>query len=147
MKRFFWILTLTFPLAAQTPTLSLFNALLPLLTKCSASAASPLVLEWNGATLLCVTPSALGIGTPVHNEIPAGSVNGTNATFTLANSPISGTQEIYVNGIRMCPGATSTATCGTGGPPVDYVISGNTITFNSPSIPQTGDTILADYSH
>lgn len=67
-------------------------------------------------------------------ETPSGTVNGTNPTFTLANTPTTGTVRIYVDGVRMNAGGSN-----------DYTISTATITFNSGAIPQTGDVILCDY--
>lgn len=66
-------------------------------------------------------------------ETPGGTVNGTNASFTLAAAP--GTSlHLYRNGLRQNPA-------------VDYSISGSTITFSSVSIPQSGDWLTADYRH
>lgn len=70
----------------------------------------------------------------VTGEAPTGTIDGTNATFTLANTPVSGTVRVFVNGVRM--------NSGTGN---DYTISGTTITFLTGAIPQTGDVILCDY--
>jgi len=67
-------------------------------------------------------------------ETPSGTVNGSNVTFTLANTPVSGKEEIYVNGIQQDPGAGN-----------DYTISGATITFLTGAIPQTGDKVRASY--
>lgn len=72
----------------------------------------------------------------IFGETPAGTVNGTNPTFTLANTPTSGTVRLYVNGIRQNNGSSN-----------DWTISGGTITFVTASIPLTGDVILADYLH
>ncbi len=69
----------------------------------------------------------------VDAETPAGSINGVNTTFTLANTPSSpGSVHLYLNGLRMSPG-------------VDFTISGNTITFLAGSTPQTGDVLVASY--
>ncbi len=70
----------------------------------------------------------------VRNEVPTGVVNGSNDSFSLAFSPIAGSQEVYKNGVRQKPGATE-----------DYTISGSTIVFNAGNIPQTGDVLLCDY--
>lgn len=70
------------------------------------------------------------------SETPSGTVNGVNDTFTLANTPTAGTVRLYVNGMRQNVGAGN-----------DYTISGGTITFESASIPETGDVILADYRY
>jgi len=70
----------------------------------------------------------------VDGEIPGGTPNGTLASFTLANTPAGsgGTLHLYRNGLRQ---KTT----------LDYTISGNTITFTAVSVPQSGDTLLADY--
>lgn len=66
------------------------------------------------------------LGSFVDNEVVAGS----GTTFTLANTPISGSQHVYANGQRLTPGG------------VDYTISGAVITMvNSWS----AGTVLADY--
>lgn len=69
------------------------------------------------------------------SELPTGSINGSNATFTLAYvaSPPSSLQ-LYLNGLRMDQN-------------VDYTISGTTITFVPASVPQTGDVLLATYRY
>lgn len=66
----------------------------------------------------------------VDSEVPAGAVNSSNVTFTLANTPIAGSVKLYQNGIRLKLTA-------------DYTISGLTITFVT--APTTGDLLLADY--
>ena len=68
----------------------------------------------------------------VVRETPSGLVNGSNVTYVLANTPVSGTEELYLNGIQQEPGAGN-----------DYTISGATITF--PSAPSTGDKIRVSY--
>lgn len=50
------------------------------------------------------------------NETPSGNVNGTNAAFTLANTPVAGKVQVFENG--MLQHETD-----------DYTISGATITF------------------
>lgn len=67
----------------------------------------------------------------VFSEVPSGTVNGTNAAFTLANTPTSGTVMLYLNGVRQKGGG------------VDYSISGTTITFTT--APDTGGILLVDY--
>ncbi len=69
----------------------------------------------------------------VDQETPGGTANGTNVTFTLANTPNPSTSlALYRNGLRMMPG-------------VDYTLSGSTITFAAASTPQTGDILIASY--
>lgn len=69
------------------------------------------------------------------NETPAGTINGSNRTFTLANTPSpSGSLALFRNGLRMAPG-------------VDYTLSGSTMTFFVASTPQTGDQLTASYRY
>lgn len=68
------------------------------------------------------------------NEAPAGIINGTNVTFTLAYAPIG--MILSLNGLIQNPGAGN-----------DYTLSGNTITFNTLNTPHSGDIILATYTH
>lgn len=66
------------------------------------------------------------------NEVPAGTIDGTNVTFTLANAPNPASAlHLYRNGLRLVS-------------PTDYTITGNTITYANP--PSPGDTHVADYS-
>jgi hypothetical protein len=68
------------------------------------------------------------LGTPVINEVVAGS----GTTFTLANTPITGSVKLFGAGARLTPGGGN-----------DYTISGATITtVNSYSAGQ----LLADYN-
>ena len=71
-------------------------------------------------------------GGKVYREVPTGTINGVNATFTLANTPIAGTEQVHLNGIYQYPGAGN-----------DYTISGATITMLN--VPQTGDRLVVDY--
>ena len=86
-----------------------------------------------GLSLSAGTLTASG-GTPVDNEVPGGAIDGVNDTFTLAFTPIVGSQHLYKNGIRQKPGAGN-----------DYTISGSTITFEPGNIPIVLDTLIADY--
>lgn len=83
-------------------------------------------------------PTGGGGGTPVRfadDETPAGSVNGTNASFTLANIPTpEASLLLFRNGLRQRRN-------------VDYTIANSTITFLSGSIPQTGDQLAAHYRY
>jgi hypothetical protein len=72
--------------------------------------------------------------THVYSEVPSGTVNGTNDTFTLAATPASGTLRLYKNGLRQKAGAGN-----------DYTLATTTITFLAGNIPVTGDNLLADY--
>lgn len=68
----------------------------------------------------------------VDSETPSGLVNGSNTSFTLSNTPISGSVKLFKNGVRLRAGAGN-----------DYTISGSTITMLT--APQTGDILVADY--
>ena len=68
----------------------------------------------------------------VDKEIPSGSINGANVTFTLANTPIAGSEHIYLNGVLQESGSGN-----------DYTITGATITYLS--APLTGEKLRASY--
>jgi len=67
------------------------------------------------------------------NETPSGTINGTNVTFTLANTP-SNQISLYLNGQYMVPGAGE-----------DYTLSGSTITMAA--APIVGDKLRVCYSY
>ncbi|MCG7607072.1 hypothetical protein [Mycobacterium sp. CnD-18-1] len=67
----------------------------------------------------------------VTRETPSGSVNGSNTAFTLANTPVAGSETVYWNGLACEPGGE------------DYSITGGSITFVS--APVTGDRIRVSY--
>lgn len=68
----------------------------------------------------------------ITREAPSGAVNGSNTTFTLANTPVSGSEQVFLNGILQEPGSGN-----------DYTISGTTITYLT--APATGDRIRVTY--
>lgn len=72
----------------------------------------------------------VGTGVFVDGETPTGDIDDVNADFDIANTPVSGSVKVFLNGIRMKETD-------------DYTISGTTITFVTP--PTTGDTIVCDY--
>lgn len=77
------------------------------------------------------TPSGGGGGTIAYSETPSGTVNGSNVTFTLANTPPAAAGVMVVlNGVVQYQG-------------IDYTVSGTTITFTS--APATGSSIFAYY--
>jgi len=78
------------------------------------------------------TTAGLSSANFIYSETPSGSVNGSNSTFTLANTPVIGTVQLYFNGIRLKAGAGN-----------DYTISTTTITMGT--APVSGDVLLADY--
>jgi hypothetical protein len=54
----------------------------------------------------------------VAKEVPSGAINGSNTSYTLANTPIAGSEHVYINGVLAESGAGN-----------DYTISGATITM------------------
>ncbi len=73
-------------------------------------------------------------GTFVYSEVPAGDLDGVDATYVLAHTPVAGTLRLYKNGIRQNAGSGN-----------DYVLATATCTFEAGNLPQTGDVVLADY--
>lgn len=80
-------------------------------------------------------PGATGkimISAGIVSEVPSGTVNSSNVTFTLANTPtVSATVNFYVDGLTWIQGT-------------DYTISGATITATT--APSTGQTVYVVYS-
>ena len=68
----------------------------------------------------------------VTRETPSGTINGSNTTFTLANTPIVGTEQVFLNGILQDSGSGN-----------DYTISGATITYLT--APATNDKLRVNY--
>jgi hypothetical protein len=66
----------------------------------------------------------------VNSEVPAGAVNGANTAFTLANTPVTGSVQVFVNGVRQKY-------------TTDYTVATGTITFVT--APFTGDYIDVVY--
>jgi len=66
----------------------------------------------------------------VYNEVPSGTVNSSNDTFTLANTPETNTLQLFRNGLLQKETE-------------DYTLSTATITFVTP--PTTGSILLASY--
>lgn len=76
------------------------------------------------------TNFATGSASWVYNETPSGTVDGSNTTFTLAHTPVSGSLMLFRDGQLMKEGD-------------DYTLSGNTITFST--APASGSVLLATY--
>ena len=68
----------------------------------------------------------------VANEIPTGLINSLNVTYTIANTPVTGSVMVFLNGLLQAPG---------GG--LDYTISGTTITFVK--APRTNSDLYVSY--
>jgi hypothetical protein len=68
-------------------------------------------------------------------EAPGGTVNGTNATFTLQFTPSpSASLLLFKNGVLQTAGQ-------------DYTLAGATVTFATNAVPQSGDVLLSYYRH
>lgn len=66
------------------------------------------------------------------NEVPSGTINGSNTVFTLANAPSPASSlQLFLNGLLQTAGG------------VDYTLSGDTITYAT--APETGDAHVAWY--
>lgn len=68
------------------------------------------------------------------DDIPVGITNSTNATFTLSQSPIGTTTQVFLDGIHQVPSGSTT-------PVFDYTISDRTIQFLVPPFPGTVVTV------
>jgi hypothetical protein len=68
----------------------------------------------------------------VDKEVPSGSINGSNTSFALSNTPVAGSEHVYLNGILQEAGAGN-----------DYTISGATITLLT--APLSGEKIRVSY--
>jgi len=79
-------------------------------------------------------PSTAGLTASnfVTNETPAGTVNGSNVTFTLAATPTAGSEEVYIENVKLISGAGN-----------DYTISGAVITMLA--APLTGERVRVSY--
>ncbi|WP_337043870.1 hypothetical protein [Emticicia sp. 17c] len=76
--------------------------------------------------------SYLNMSNRVTRETPAGTKNGSNFTFTLAYTPVTGSEELFLNGVLQEPGVGN-----------DYTISGLNITMAV--APATDDKIVVSY--
>lgn len=91
------------------------------------------VLKGNGTAISAATASTdyMAPTSFVTRETPSGTINGSTTAFTLANTPLSGTEMVFLNGVLQDSGGN------------DYSISGTTITFVT--APATGDKIRVSY--
>lgn len=96
-------------------------------------AANALGIKLNGASLILgASGISAAAGIPVVRETPGGAVDSSNIAFTLANTPVAGSEEVYLNGLLQEPGAGN-----------DYTISGLNITYLT--APTTGDRLRVSY--
>lgn len=105
-------------------------------TTVTLAASTGLVALYSDGTN--VLQPAAAAGSPVDNETPGGTIDGVNATFTLANAPNPSGSLILVQ--RFASGGSAVLLQGT-----DYTLSSATITMTSP--PATGDALAAWYRH
>jgi hypothetical protein len=88
----------------------------------------------NGLNTTVSTLSAVGsTAVFVDDEVPAGTVNGVNTLFSLANTPAPAMSlTLFRNGLELAQGT-------------DYTLNGSAITFSASAVPRTGDVVLAYY--
>lgn len=101
-----------------------------------ASMSGDATINSSGALSINVTAGSgfLKYGSHVWNETPSGTINGSNTSFTLANTPANTSTALmlFLNGIIMEPGSGN-----------DFTISGATITMLF--APASGDKLRAYY--
>lgn len=92
------------------------------------------LLKGNGTAISAATASTdyMAPASFVDRETPSGTVNGSTTSFGLANTPLTGSEHVYLNGLLQEPGAGN-----------DYTISGATITYLT--APVTGDKVRVSY--
>lgn len=79
-----------------------------------------------------VTIAAAGSSTTAVTQTPAGTLNGSNRTFTLSYTPATGSLALWLNGVEQVP-------------TTDYTSSGATVTFTV--APRSSDLMVAEYTH
>jgi hypothetical protein len=86
----------------------------------------------DGSSGTCGDSGSSGAGF-IDAEIPSGTLDGVNATFTIANTPSpSSSTAVYRNGLLLKQGG-------------DYTVTTNSILFVSGAIPQPTDSLLVSY--
>lgn len=84
-----------------------------------------------GSTLVCTY--ATSSSTELRGDTPEGLVDGENSIFILLQTPVPGTEHVFLNGILQQPGASG-----------DYTLNDNLVVFNEP--PPADSLIACDYS-
>lgn len=84
-------------------------------------------LEWYDIDVDAVLESDL-----IFHEIPTGSINSINTSFTIASTPVAGTVQVFLNGLLQAPGSG-----------MDYTVSGTAIEFTK--APRTGSDLYVHY--
>lgn len=92
------------------------------------------LLKGNGTAISAATAGTdyMAPSSFVTRETPSGTPNGSTTSFGLANTPIAGTECVFLNGVLQEPGAGN-----------DYTISGATITYLT--APLSNDRIRVNY--
>jgi hypothetical protein len=122
--------SLTSQIDALSPVVSGDSASLTSLT----STVTNLTNTVNGliSTVNSLTPSGSD-AVFVDAEDPAGTIDGTNETFTLAHAPApAASLSLYLNGLEKTSG-------------VDFTLNGAAITFSASSTPEPGDVMETYY--
>lgn len=87
----------------------------------------------DGSAGPCGTSAVNASAAFVDGEIPSGTINSSNAVFTLATAPDPPSSlTLFRNGLLLRQGT-------------EYALSGAGITFSNPAIPTAGDVLLAGY--
>ncbi len=120
-----------------TANLNAINGSIVSLTNTVSSISATVTSLSSAVTNLTALVNGLSPGTVntafADGEVPSGTPNGTNATFTLANTPAAAsTLMLYRNGVLLANGP-------------DYSLNGATITFVSSQVPQASDVLQAYY--
>lgn len=98
-----------------------------------ASGTSSDCLHVDGSSGPCGSAaSTLGFS---DHETPSGAMNGSNAVFSLMNTPSpAGSLDVFRNGMLLNPAS-------------DYLLSANVVTFSANAIPQAADVLDASYRY
>lgn len=89
-------------------------------------------LGTTAVTFLQINAAGLTASNFVDKETPTGALNGSNTTYTLANTPVAGSEHVYLNGTLQDVGAGN-----------DYTINNAVITMLS--APTAADKIKVSY--
>jgi hypothetical protein len=109
-------------------------AILGNITATYALDVAPYTRYQSTGTALVAAGGGGGSGSFVDAEVPTGTINGANASFTLSQSPSpAASLELYRNGVLQTAGGT------------DYTLSSTTITYVT--APNSGDTHVAYYRY
>jgi len=103
--------------------------LLQALDALATSGASQAIRKSGSTTLANVNILS---GTIVDDETPTGLVNGSNTSYTIANTPTAGTLVVYEGGRRLLQ-------------TTDWSLSGTTITFTY--APPSGSSVRCSYRY